>query len=197
MGVRCKHMNKAEKPRQRAIFPNNLSENNRMERVKIRENFTNQTFWKVFMGVPLIYLPIIFSIPFVVVGVFLVKSHLRLMGAKNIRPYWDFVPHWVSHRYRYRNQITYSTGAKWYYPCAYRWYWIFNCKLYCPLSVALFSYIAYLVKIVENWWCPFHHDQKCEYAEGAIDKSYWHLHQQEKERLHPDDRKNPIWNEDA
>ena len=60
--------------------------------------------------------------------------------------------------------------------------------------MALFRYAAYLVMIVENWWCPFEHDKKQEYAAGAIDKSYWHLHDQEKERLHPDDRGNPIWN---
>jgi hypothetical protein len=168
-----------------------------MERVMIGENFRNQAFWKVIIGAPLIYLPIFFSIPFVVISVFFLKSHLRLMGAENIRPYWDFVPDWVSHRYRYHNQITYSTGAKWHNLRAYRWYWIFNCKLYCPLSVALFRYVSYLVKIVENWWCPFDHSQKVEYAEGAIDKSYWHLYQQEKKRLHPDDRENPIWNEEA
>jgi hypothetical protein len=63
--------------------------------------------------------------------------------------------------------------------------------------VALFRYISYLVIVVENWWCPFDHDKKCDYAGGAIDKSYWHLHEQEKARLHPDDRDNPVWNEDA
>jgi len=167
-----------------------------MERVKIGENFRNQVIWKVFFGVPLIYLPIIVSIPFVVLCMFLLKAHLRLLGAENVRPYWNFVPDWASHRYRYNNQITYSTGAKWHNLRAFRWYWIFNCKLYCPLSVALFRYTTYLVIIVENWWCPFDHSQKTKYAEGAIDKSYWHLHQQEKERLHPDDRENHIWNED-
>jgi len=56
---------------------------------------------------------------------------------------------------------------------------------------------AYLVKIVENWWCPFDHDKKEEYSEGAIDESYWHLHTVECEKLHPDDMNNPIWNEKA
>lgn len=168
-----------------------------MDRVRIGENFGPQPRWKVFIGVPLIYIPIIFSIPFVVVAVFLVKTHLRLMGAKNIRPYWDFVPDWVTHRYKYSNQIVYSTGARWHNLRHYRWYWIFNCKIYCPLSVAVFRYISYLVKIVENWWCPFHHNEKKEYAEGAIDRSYWHLHDQERGRLHPDDRENPIWNENV
>lgn len=168
-----------------------------MQRVNIGENFRTRALWKVFIGVPLVYLPIIFSVPFVMICVFLVKSHLKLIGAQNIRPYWDFVPSWISHRYKHHNQITYSTGAKWHNLRAYRWYWIFNCKLYCPLSVALFRYTAYLVKIVENWWCPFEHDKKCEYSKAAIDKSYWHLFPQEMERLHPDDRINAIWNEDA
>jgi len=64
------------------------------------------------------------------------------------------------------------------------------------LSVALFRYLAYLVMIVENWCCPFAHDQKQFYREGAIDKSYWHLYTAETSRLHPEDRENPIWNED-
>ena len=168
-----------------------------MPRIKIGDNFIAQPLWKIFIGVPLIYLPLILSIPFVIICVGLVKTHLRLMGAKNVRPYSDFVPSWISHRYHFSNQITYSTGAKWYNLRAYRWYWIFNCNLYCPLSVALFRYISYLVMIVENWWCPFTHDKKCDYAEARIDKSYWHLHLQEKEQLHPDDRNNSIWNIDA
>lgn len=166
-----------------------------MSYIKIGDNFDKQVVWKVFIGVPLIYMPLIFSIPFVIICVFLVKTHLRLMGAENIKSYWEFVPEWASHRYHYHNQITYVTGAKWHNLRAYRWYWIFNCNLYCPLSVALFRYVTYLVKIVENWWCPFEHDKKCEYAEAAIDKSYWHLHEQEKEKLHPDDRDNPTWNQ--
>ena len=168
-----------------------------MERVTIAENFVKQATWKVIIGVPLIYLPILLSIPFVAIGVLLLKWHLNFMGARNIRPYSDFIPTWLSHRYHYHNQIIYSTGARWHNLRAYRWYWIFNCKLYCPLSVALFRYASYLVKIVENWWCPFAHDQKSQYLEGAIDKSYWHLHQQEKQRLHPDDLNNPIWNKEA
>jgi hypothetical protein len=66
---------------------------------------------------------------------------------------------------------------------------------YCPLSVALFRYAAYLVKIVENWWCPFAHNRKKDYVEGAIDKSFWHMFPEELEKLHPDDQKEPMWNE--
>jgi hypothetical protein len=114
-----------------------------------------------------------------------------------IRSYWDFVPGWVSHRYQHQDQITYTTGSTWYNLRAHKWYWLFNCKLYCPLSVALFRYAVYLVMIVENWWCPFAHDKKTDYIESAIDKSYWHLHDSERDKLHPDDLNNPIWNEEA
>ena len=168
-----------------------------MERVIIGSNFDKQPIWKKFIGVPLIYLPIITTIPFVLVGVLLVKIHLKFVGGMNIRSYWEFVPTWISHRYRLDNQIVYSTGAAWYNLRACRFYWIFNCKLYCPLSVALFRYASYLVKIVENWWCPFAHDQKESYREGAIDKSYWHLHAEELQRLHFEDRENTIWNDEA
>ena len=146
------------------------------------------------VGIPLIYFPLITTTPFVLLGVLLVRTHLKYVGAMNIRSYRDFVPAWISHRYSLDNQIIYSTGAAWYNMRAHRFYWIFNCKLYCPLSVALFRYAAYLVMIVENWWCPFVHDKKQEYAAGAIDKSFWHLHAQEQGRLHPEDRDNPIWN---
>ena len=167
-----------------------------MERVEIGKHFLNQPKWKKSFGIPLIYIPLIINVPFVFIGVMLVKAHLKLIGAENIRTYWDFVPLWLSHRYNLNNQITYSTGATWWNLRAHKIYWIFNCKLYCPLSVALFRYAAYLVMIVENWWCPFVHDQKKFYQEGAIDKSYWHLHTAESSRLHPEDRENPIWNED-
>mgnify|MGYP001822631309 FL=1 len=166
-----------------------------MERVSIGANFLQQATWKKAVGIPLIYLPLLTTTPFVLLGVLLVRIHLKYVGAMNIRPYRDFVPSWVSHRYRHDNQIIYTTGAAWYNLRAHRLYWIFNCKLYCPLSVALFRYAAYLVMIVENWWCPFAHDKKQEYASGAIDKSFWHLHALERGRLHPDDRDNPIWNE--
>jgi len=168
-----------------------------MERVTIGLNFASQPAWKKFVGVPLIYLPIITTIPFVLVGVFLVRTHLIYVGGMNIRHYRDFVPSWISHRYQWGNQITYSTGVTWYNLRGYKFYWIFNCKLYCPLSVALFRYASYLVEIVENWWCPFTHDRKDTYSEGAIDRSYWHLNLEDKQHLHPEDRDNPIWNDET
>lgn len=165
-----------------------------MERVMMARGFLRQPRWKIAIGVPLVYLPLLTTIPFVVITALIVRLHLTCIGAQNVRSYWSFVPGWVSHRYRYANQITYVTGANWHSFRHYRFYWVFNCKLYCPLSVALFGYLAYLVKVVENWWCPFDHDKKRDYYEGAVDRSYWHLYASEAEILHPDDRDNPIWN---
>lgn len=168
-----------------------------MGRVKIGKNHPNQPLWKRYLGVPLIYFPLFVTIPFVIIGVFFVKTHLKYVGAHDIRSYWDFVPDWLSHRYRNDNQIVYSTDTYWYHLRAWRFFWIFNCKLYCPLAVALFRYMAYLVMIVENWWCPFTHDKKEEYKAGSIDKSYWHLNKKERQMLHPDDLNNSQWNEDT
>lgn len=168
-----------------------------MKRVKIGNNFEKQPAWKVRLGVPLVYLPIIITIPFVILGVIVVRAHLKYVGATNIKSYWDFVPSWISHRYHYKNQIVYETDTNWTHIRSYKFYWIFNCNLYCPMSVALFKYMTYLVSIVENWWCPFDHDKKAEYKDSSVDKSYWHLYQTERNKLHPNDRDNPVWNEEA
>lgn len=167
-----------------------------MQRVTIGRNYEKQPVWKRYVGVPLVYVPLVVTIPFVALGVVLVRAHLKYVGGMNIRTFWSFVPDWISHRYRYNNQIAYESETSRFQLRAFRWYWIFNCKLYCPLSVALFRYMAYLVMIVENWWCPFHHDKKPEYAEAAIDQSYWHIYELERNKLHPDDRDNPMWNDE-
>jgi len=164
-----------------------------MARVMIGCNYVKQPFWKIILGVPLIYLPLITTVPFMLIGIVLIKAHLRYVGGMAIKSYWDFVPSWLSHRYANNDQPT--SAVPWYQLAHYRFFWIFNCKLYCPMSVALFSYAAYLVKIVENWWCPFAHEQKKTYAESAIDESFWHVDPRELVKLHPEDRLNPIWNE--
>lgn len=168
-----------------------------MNRVTIAKTFVKQPGLNIMLGVPLIYIPLITTLPFAVIAVLLVRAHLSLVGAKDLKKYRDFVPGWVTHRYQNSEQLQYKTGAKWYNLRGTRLYWVFNCKLYCPLSVAVFRYLSYLVMIVENWWCPFYHEKKQEYAEGAIDASYWHIHEAERQSLHPDDRDNPIWNEQA
>jgi hypothetical protein len=164
-----------------------------MDRVQIGCNYVKQPFWKIILAVPLIYLPIITTVPFVIIGVLLIRTHLQQVGGMEIKTYRDFVPSWLSHRFGNSSQPAIHI-SRWH-PAHYRFFWIFNCKLYCPLSVALFSYAAYLVKIVENWWCPFAHEQKKTYAESAIDESFWHVDPQELVKLHPDDRQNPLWNE--
>lgn len=75
----------------------------------------------------------------------------------------------------------------------YKFFWLFNCKIYSPLSVALFRYVVYLVKIVENWWCPFDHELKADYADARIDGSYWHVRPERLDLLNPDDAANPTW----
>lgn len=166
-----------------------------MDSVKIGCNYEKQPFWKVALGVPLIYVPIISTVPFVIIGILLVRTHLKYVGGMEIKAYRDFVPTWISHRYRNEEQPAINVSR--FHFARYRLFWIFNCKLYCPLSVALFRYMVYLVKLVENWWCPFGHDQKQEYAEAAIDKSFWHVDPAELAKLHPADKQNPIWNEKA
>lgn len=161
----------------------------------IGTSYLKRPLWfRVLVGVPLIYLPILVSMPFVVLGVVVVRLHLRALGATNMKSYWDFVPAWVSHRYTYATQPVHTKSP--FFPGHYKWFWIFNCKMYCPMSIALLRYYVYLVKIVENWWCPFDHARKNEYADAPIDTSYWHLNEESKALLHPVDRDNPIWNKD-
>ncbi len=168
-----------------------------MERVKIGCNHKKEPFWKFVVGVPLIYLPLFLTVPFIIIGILLVKTHLVMVGGMELKSYWkDFVPPWISHRYNAENQIVADESSR-FYLTRTRWFWLFNCKLYCPLSVAAFRYMAYLVMLVENWWCPFNHAKKSEYAEASIDKSFWHAYPEETHKLHPDDRDNPIWNEES
>lgn len=166
------------------------------EGVIIAKSYKKRPQWfRVLVGVPLIYVPILVTLPFVILGVNIVKWHLRLLGARNMKVYYDFVPERVSHRYNLKNQPRYDDKNP--FSIAHsRYFWMFNCTVYCPMSIALLRYFVYLVKIVENWWCPFEHSRKHEYADATIDGSYWHLDKKHKAMLHPDDRDNPIWNEE-
>ena len=171
------------------------------ERVQIGCNFQQHPRWKFLAGVPLIYIPILIGILPLIVCAFLVRTHLTLVGGHQLKSYWeDFAPSWVSHRYTRENQILPERLFDRYGFLAWiaksKFFWLFNCKLYCPLSVALLAYVLYLVKIVEQWWCPFSHDKKVAYADVPIDKSLWHA-AGDGSLLHPDDKENPSWNEDA
>ena len=74
-----------------------------------------------------------------------------------------------------------------------RLFWFYNCGIYCPLSIGLLRYYTYLVKIVENWWCPFYHDKKSDYADAPLDNSFWHIYSKENSKLHEDDKNCPIY----
>ena len=63
-------------------------------------------------------------------------------------------------------------------------------------QLAFAEWLTYLVKLVENWWCPFAHENKDNYDDARIDYSYWH-DTPNIDQLHPRDRENPIWNQDA
>lgn len=162
-------------------------------RVVIGDDYKEKSFWNQLIGVVLIYVPII-TLPFIFFSAWVTYLHLKMVGAKNIKPLKSFFPDRSTHRYDLKNQITMNPGYS-ISPTQSKLYWILNCTWYCPVSVGLFEWHAYLVKIVENWWCPFHHNRKdTNYAEGAIDKSFWHIYPEDIVKLDPADRDNPIWN---
>jgi hypothetical protein len=162
------------------------------DRVIIGDDYEEKSDFVKFAGVLLIYVPIL-TLPFVFLSAYITYLHLRMSGAKNIRPLKSFLPERGSHRYNLKNQITMNPGHP-LSPTQSKLFWILNCTWYCPVSVGLFEWHAYLVKLVENWWCPFNHDRKnAHYREGAIEKSFWHIYP-EVDILDPADRDNPIWN---
>ena len=167
-------------------------------RAEIGCHYLRHPRWKFLVAIPLIYMPILVGLLPLIVTTFLVRSHLKLAGGHNLLSYWDdFVPSWVSHRYSYATQIRpvglfERFGAAAFFARS-KLFWLFNCKLYCPLSVALLGYLLYLVKIVEQWWCPFAHDQKASYADAPIDLSFWHA-SGDATLLDPEDRENTVWN---
>jgi hypothetical protein len=165
-------------------------------RVSIGDNYRNVPFYRILFGVPIVYLPLIIF-PFVLISAWLTWLHLKMIGAKNVYTYRDFLPEKTSFRYNFNTQILME--KRFFFTTWSRSviFWMFNCTRYCPYSVALFHWHTYLVKVVENFWCPFNHDKKHTYGDGAIDKSYWHQTEVDAKKLHPDDRYNPIWNKDA
>lgn len=107
------------------------------------------------------------TIPFIVLSAWVTRLHLFMTGAGNLKTFQAFL-----------QENGTSTP------------WLHHMK-------GLFAWHAYMVKVVENYWCPFYHDKKCTYAEAAVDKSYWHINPKDREKLHPEDRENPLWNKDA
>ena len=147
------------------------------------------------IGLVFIYLPIL-TLPFVILSAYLTYFSLRLVGAEDVKTWGDFLPNRASHRYDLKSQITMNGSFK-FSMAQSKLFWILNCTWYCPYSVGLFEWHAYMVKVVENWWCPFGHDRKNSYNDGAIDQSFWHIYPEEKQKLHEEDKTNPIFTEDA
>jgi len=164
-------------------------------RITIGAHYDDVSPWRVFVALPFVYLPIL-MMPFILLGGAFVYIHLRMMGARDLRTLRDFLPAWNSHRYRYKTQIVKHDIHPWARWARARIFWVFNCTLYCPFSVAVLEWVTYLTKAVENWWCPFGHARKNEYASAAIDASFWHV-SRDVAQLHPEDRENPIWNQEA
>ena len=162
-------------------------------RVEIGKNHKQVPVLQRAIGLIFVYLPIL-TLPFVFLSAFLTYTHLRLIGAKNLKTFSDFLPDRKSHRYDLKSQIT-MEGSFNVSLAQSKLYWILNCTWYCPVSVALFEWHAYMVKLVENWWCPFGHDKKESYSNAKIDQSFWHIYPEDISKLTEEDRNNPIWNE--
>jgi hypothetical protein len=166
-------------------------------RISIGKRYESLAPWRRYVGALLIYLPLVVSLPFVLAGAFVLYAHLWVLGAQNLKGYWDFVPKWSTHRYQTLSQqvaFRFDPRAPW---ASLKSFWMFNCNIYCPLSVGLYEWSTYLVKAVENFWCPFFHELKVTRASSPIDQSYWHIEEDSRGRLTPEDRDCPTWNEDA
>ena len=165
------------------------------DRVHIGRNYTKQAVWKRAIGLIFIYMPII-TFPFIVISAYFTYYSLILCGAENVKKWGDYLPKKSTHRYSFKEQITMDGSFKLSLAQS-KLYWILNCTVYCPYSVALFEWHSYLVKVVENWWCPFTHGTKETYKNGSIDKSFWHIYPEENAKLNDEDRCNPIFTDEA
>ena len=164
-------------------------------RVHIGKHYKSVPVWKRAIGMIMIYLPIL-TLPFIFLSAYWSYTHLLWMGAKDVKTLRDYLPAKESHRYDLKNQIK-MDGSFALSTSQSKLFWILNCSWYCPVSVALFEWHSYLVKLVENFWCPFTHAEKENYDNACIDKSFWHIYPDDAAKLHPDDLNNPIWNEDV
>lgn len=165
------------------------------DRVNIGCNHKKRSVLSRAAALVCVYLPIL-TLPFVITSACLTYYSLVFAGAENLKKFGDFLPNRASYRYTMNNQITMNASFKLSMSQS-KLFWILNCTWYCPYSVALFEWHAYLVKVVENWWCPFGHDRKESYKNGAIDQSFWHIYPEEKAKLNEEDKNNPIFTIDA
>ena len=169
----------------------------RPDRIAIGKTFSALPAWRRYVGASLIYLPLFLSLPFVLVGAMILYAHLNVLGARDVKSYREFLPKGNTFRYSHlSDQIAFrfDPTAPW---VSLKSFWAFNCNFYCPLSVGLYEWSTYLVKAVENFWCPFFHERKALYQGSAIDQSYWHIDPENRTKLHPTDLECTIWNEDG
>ena len=164
------------------------------DRVHIGKHYKEVPFIRRRLGMALVYLPII-TLPFLFISAYLSYYHLKMMGAENLKTLSDYIPDRATHRYTLKSQIL-MEGSFWEVSRS-KIFWMLNCTWYCPVSVGLCEWHTYLVKLIENWWCPFGHEKKSTYDVASIDKSFWHINPVDTEKLHEDDAVNPIWNEDT
>lgn len=139
-------------PRDQPSTGPDLSEPSCNPRLTIGEYYFSKPVWQRAMAVPLIYAPIAITVPFTATGNVLIRLSLSEYGATDLHSYATYLPAWASHRYTYDTQIVMGTGFKWS-PYAMldilkgtRAFWIFNCKMYCPASVALYRHTTYLLE---------------------------------------------------
>lgn len=147
------------------------------------------------LGNVLLPLLLLLCLPFVIFSAMMTVLHLKMAGATNMRAYRSFLPDNKMFSFGYNSSVNLMPGV-WFSCIPNTTFWVANYTNFLALSTALFNWHAYLVKLVENWWCPFHHNRKDpHYRIGAINQSFWHLYPEDLIKLAPDDRDNPIWNE--
>jgi hypothetical protein len=120
-------------------------------RVNIDDAYKGRPFLYKLVCVLMIYLPLI-SLPFVLLSAWATYIHLKLLGGQNIRPFKSFLPDRKTHRYNLKSQVTMEPGF-WFSPIRSKLFWIGNCTWYCPFSVGLFEWHAYLLNHGRSRWC--------------------------------------------
>lgn len=113
-------------------------------RANIGDAYKDKSLAYKLVCVLLIYLPLL-VMPLVAFSAWVTYQRLKLLGAKNLLPYQAFLPDRKSHRYTLKTQITMEPGF-WLSPIRSKLFWIANCTWYCPYSVALFEWHAYLIR---------------------------------------------------
>jgi|GEM_PF-162271 len=140
------------------------------------------------LGKILVFIMLTLCLPFVIFSALITVLHLKMAGATNVKAYRTFLPE----NKGFSNELNHPVNGL----SSVNAFWLANYSRLLVFSTALFDWHAYLVKLVENWWCPFHHNRKePHYRSGAINQSFWHLYPEDFKKLSPDDRDNPIWNE--